>query len=79
VQFAHTIGCGLYEGFWVSQGFSKDYPEELQENMYMAVETWAGDPGGDFSVRLEQNVVVTKTGYELFSLFPFEEEAIDSV
>jgi Xaa-Pro aminopeptidase len=43
------------------------------------VETWAGDPGGDFSVRLEQNVVVTKTGYELFSLFPFEEEAIDSV
>ena len=76
VQFAHTIGQGLYEGFWVSRGFSLDYPETLQENMYMAVETWAGDPGGDFSVRLEQNLVVTKTGYVLYSLFPFEDEAI---
>jgi Xaa-Pro aminopeptidase len=76
VQFAHTIGQGLYEGFWVSRGFSLDYPEELQENMFMAVETWAGDPGGDFSVRLEDNLVVTKTGCEIFSLFEFEEEAV---
>jgi Xaa-Pro aminopeptidase len=76
VQFAHTIGQGLYEGFWVSKGFSIDYPEILQENMYMAVETWAGDPGEDFSVRLEQNLVVTQTGYVIYSLFPFEEEAI---
>ncbi len=77
VQFTHTIGLGLYEGFWVSQGFSKEYPEELQENMYLAVEVWAQDqPGGDCSVRLEDNVVVTKNGYQLFSLFEFEEEAV---
>lgn len=76
VQFAHTIGQGLYEGFWVSRGFSFDYPEVLEENMYLAVETYAADPGGDFGVRLEENVVVTKTGYVLYSLFPFEEEAI---
>ena len=76
VQFAHTIGQGLYEGFWVSRGFSIDYPEVLEENMYMAVETWAGDPGDDCSVRLEQNLVVTKKGYVIYSLFPFEEEAI---
>ena len=44
--------------------------------MYMAVETWAGDPGEDFSVRLEQNLVVTKTGHVIYSLFPFEEEAV---
>lgn len=76
VQFAHTIGQGLYEGFWVSRGFSLEYPEVLEENMYMAVETWAGDPGGDFSVRLEQNLVVTKSGHVIYSLFPFEEEAV---
>ena len=77
VQFAHTIGLGLYEGFWVSQGFSPDYPVELEENFYMAVETYASDgPGGDCSVRLEDDFVVTKTGIKVFSLFPFEEEAV---
>ena len=76
VQFAHTIGCGLYEGFWVSREFSIDYPEELQENMYLAIETWTGDPGDDCSVRLEDNLVVTKNGFQDFSLFEFEEEAV---
>jgi Xaa-Pro aminopeptidase len=77
VQFAHTIGQGLYEGFWVSRGFSIDYPEVLQENMYMAVEVYVDDgPGGDCSVRLEENLVVTKDGHVLFSLFEFEEEAV---
>jgi Xaa-Pro dipeptidase len=77
VQFAHTIGLGLYEGFWVAQGFSIDYPVQLQENMYVAVETFASDgPGGNCGVRLEDNLVVTKNGYELYSLAPFEEEAV---
>jgi len=77
VQFAHTIGCGLYEGFWVAQGFSIDYPVELKQNMYLAVETYASDgPGGNCGVRLEENLVVTDKGYELYSLFPFEEEAV---
>jgi hypothetical protein len=30
----------------------------------------------DCSVRLEENLVVTKNGYQVFSLFPFEEEAV---
>ena len=76
VQFAHAIGLGVHEGFWVSRGYSIDYPEELLENMYLAVEVWAGDPGGDFSVRLEENLVVTRNGCQVFSLFPFEEEAV---
>jgi Xaa-Pro aminopeptidase len=77
VQFAHTIGLGLYEGFWVSQGFSIDYPVELEEDFYLAVEVYASDgPGGDCSVRLEDNLVVTNDGYQIFTLFPFEEEAV---
>jgi len=75
IQFAHAIGMNVTE-FWVSRGFSFDYPEVLQENMYLAVETYAADPGGDFGVRLEENLVVTKDGYVLYTLFPFEEEAI---
>jgi len=77
VQFGHTIGLGLYEGFWMSQGFTKDYPVELQENMVLAIETYASDgPGGNVGVRLEDNLIVTKDGYELLTLFPFEEEAV---
>ena len=41
----------------------------------MAVETWTGgvDPKyGPFGVRLEEDVVVTKDGYELLTKFPVE-------
>ena len=45
--------------------------------MYLAIETYASDgPGGNCGVRLEENLVVTKNGYELYSLAPFEEEAV---
>ncbi len=76
VQFAHAVGLHASEGLWISRGFALDYPEVLEENMYLAVETWAGDPGSDFSIRLEDNLIVTATGYVVTSLFPFEEEAV---
>ena len=76
VQFAHAVGLHASEGLWISRGFALDYPEVLEENMYLAVETWAGDPGSDFSVRLEDNFIVTPAGYIVTSLFPFEEEAV---
>ena len=46
VNAAHSIGLGLYEGFWISRAFSKEYPIAIMEGMYFAVETYAGDPGG---------------------------------
>jgi len=76
VEFAHTIGQGLYEGFWVSRGFSIEHPVALEENMVMAVEVYEADPWDDFGVRLERNVIVTKDGFIPLDLFPFEEEAI---
>ncbi|HEY7675806.1 MAG TPA: Xaa-Pro peptidase family protein [Candidatus Methylomirabilis sp.] len=76
VQFAHAIGQTLSEGVSITRGFSLDSPQVLEENMVLAVETWAGDPGDDFSVRLEDDVVVTETGYVATSLFPFEAEAV---
>lgn len=76
VEFAHTIGQGLYEGFWVSRGFSIDNPEPLEENMILAVEVYEADPGDDFGVRLERNIIVTKDGFIPLDQFPFEEEAL---
>ncbi len=76
-QFGHSIGLTLYEGMWISRGFSLDYPAEYKQNMYMAIETYSGKPGLEQAVRLEQNVVVTDKGPVLFTLFPFEEKFLE--
>ena len=47
--------------------------------MVLAVEVYEADPGDDFGVRLENNIIVTKDGYVVLDQFPFEEEAIGEV
>ncbi len=75
-QFAHSIGLSLYEGMWISRAYSLEYPVVLEENMYFAAETFAGHPGLEQTVRLEENLLVTKGGPILFTRYPFEEEAL---
>ena len=75
-QFAHSIGLSLYEGMWISRAYSLDYPVELEEGMYFACETFAGHPGLEQTVRLEENLLVTKEGPVLFTQHPFYEEAL---
>jgi Xaa-Pro aminopeptidase len=76
-QFAHSIGLSLYEGMWISRAYSLDYPVELQEGMYFAAETFAGHPGLEQTVRLEENLLVTKDGPVLFTKHPFYEYALE--
>jgi Xaa-Pro aminopeptidase len=75
-QFAHSIGLSLYEGMWISRAYSMDYAVELEEGMYFAAETFAGHPGLEQTVRLEENLLVTKEGPILFTKYPFYEEAL---
>lgn len=79
VNAAHSLGMGLYEGLWISRAFAKDYNFDLEEGMYFAVETYAGDPGGFDGARLERNGLITEKGFEPFDLFPFEEEVIEEL
>ena len=55
-QFAHSIGITLYEGMWMSRAYSLKYPAEIKENMYFAIETFAGHPGlrADLPARRER-------------------------
>ncbi len=76
-QFAHSIGLSLYEGMWISRAYSLDYPVELEEGMYFAAETFAGHPGLEQTVRLEENLLVTKDGPVLFTKHPFYEYALE--
>lgn len=70
-QFAHSIGLSLYEGMWISRAYSLEYPVELQEGMYFAAETFAGHPGLEQTVRLEENLLVTRDGPIVFTKHPF--------
>jgi Xaa-Pro aminopeptidase len=76
LQFGHSVGLTLYEGYWMSRAYSLDHPMPIEQNMYFAVETYVANPGGQDGARLEENLVVTDTGYQCYTLFPFEEEVL---
>jgi hypothetical protein len=44
--------------------------------MYFAAETFAGHPGLEQTVRLEENLLVTQDGPIVFTKYPFYEEAL---
>jgi Xaa-Pro dipeptidase len=48
-----------------------DYP--LEPGMVLCVEALVGAEGGDFSIKLEEQVLITETGHELLSHYPFDE------
>ena len=75
-QFAHSIGITLYEGMWISRAYSLDYPAEIKPNMYFAIETFAGHPGLQQTVRLEENVLVTEEGPVVFTMMEHMKEAM---
>ena len=52
----------------ISRFFSFDEPEELQENMVMAFETYCGQ--GNDAARIEEMFVITKDGVRQLSKFP---------
>jgi len=73
-QFAHSIGLTLYEGMWMSRAYSLKYPAEIKENMYFAIETFAGHPALRQTSRLEENVLVSKEGPVVFTQMEHMEE-----
>jgi len=74
-QFAHSIGLTLYEGMWISRAYSLKHPAEIKENMYFAIETFAGHPHLQQTCRLEENVLVSGKGPVVFTLMEHMEEA----
>ena len=44
----------------------------LEAGMVLCVEALVGEEGGDFSIKLEDQVLVTETGYENLTVYPFD-------
>ena len=69
LQYGHGIGLSLWERPIISRRFSGQ-KTVLKEGMVFAVETWKGAADGSGAARIEEEVVVTKTGCEVITNFP---------
>lgn len=73
-------GCGM-TGEYPYLYHRGDFPDagydgEILPGMTLCVESYIGAEGGKEGVKLEQQVLVTKTGIELLSRFPFEDDLL---
>lgn len=75
---AHGIGmCNEYPQVAPFHSFSvTGYDGEYKAGMTICLEAYIGEKGGDEGVKLEQMVLVTESGHQLLTTFPFEEELL---
>ena len=71
---AHGVGMtGEYPYLYHHQDFADfGYDGVIEPGMTLCVESYIGKPGDSEGVKLEEQVLVTETGTELLSNFPFE-------
>ena len=75
---AHGVGMTgeypyLYHG---TDYLDAGYDGEIVPGMTLCVESYIGAPGGAEGVKLEQQVLVTDTGIEVMSAYPFDEDLL---
>lgn len=77
-EIAHGVGLGIeYPMIWYPQDFPRvGFDGAIEENMTLCFESYIGAEGGAEGVKLEEQVVVTRNGYQLLSTFPLEEELL---
>ena len=73
LQYGHGVGLSIWEKPIFSRLVSLDHPEELQEGMVFALETYWPSADGWGAARIEEEVVVTADGCEVITKFPAEE------
>ena len=76
----HGVGlCDEWPAINYPDGFVKgayDYP--LEEGMALCVEVLVSPEGGDFSIKLEDQVLITAHGYENLTKYPFDSKLMGS-
>ncbi len=75
---AHGVGMtGEYPYLYHRRDFADaGYDGVFEPNMTICVESYIGDEAGGEGVKLEQHCLVTETGLEPLSIFPFEESLL---
>ncbi len=73
---AHGVGmCDEWPNVYQRERLEKQKQTEVQlePGMVMCVESYIGTSGGSQGVKLEDQVLITQSGYENLSTYPFEE------
>ncbi len=65
--------CVVYPDKWQPGAF--DY--QFEPGMVLCVEALVGEVGGSFSIKLEDQVLITETGYENLTTYPFDPALLD--
>ena len=75
---AHGVGMtGEYPYLYHRADFAEaGYDGVIEPGMTLCVESYIGQAGGAEGVKLEQQILVTETGVEPLSEFPFEEDLL---
>lgn len=75
---AHGVGMtGEYPYLYHRADFADaGYDGVVEPGMTLCVESYIGVPDGKEGVKLEQQILVTDSGIELLSLFPFEDDLL---
>ncbi len=73
LQYGHGVGLSIWEKPIFSRLVSFEYPEAIEEGMVFALETFWPAADGWSAARIEEQLVVTKTGCEVITRFPAEQ------
>lgn len=73
LQYGHGVGLSIWEKPIFSRLVSFEYPEVIEEGMVFALETFWPAADGWSAARIEEQLVVTKTGCEVITRFPAEQ------
>ncbi|MDJ0860281.1 MAG: M24 family metallopeptidase, partial [Dinoroseobacter sp.] len=69
-------GVGLCDEWpliaYPSEYMSGAFDATLQPGMVLCVEALVGEENGDFCIKLEDQVLVTETGFENLTQYPFD-------
>ncbi len=74
----HGVGlCDEYPAIYYPEDLENDgYDGIVETGMVISVEAYVGAVGGINGVKLEDQVVITETGFEAMSKYPFEEKLL---
>jgi Xaa-Pro dipeptidase len=74
---AHGVGlCDEYPAiYYPEDAAATGYDGVLEEHMTLCLESYVGEAGGAEGVKLEQQLLVTASGAEVLSTYPFEDDA----
>ncbi|TME83547.1 MAG: aminopeptidase P family protein [Chloroflexi bacterium] len=73
LQLGHGVGLSIWEKPVISRLIAPEHADVIEEGMVFALETYWPAPDGSQAARIEEQLIVTKTGSEVITRFPAEQ------